>query len=254
MIAKITRGKNPGNIGAYLHGPGTANEHRYVDARNIRRHGGIVIGGNLHLDGDTMPDHWVKEFRAAMRTRPEIKNPIWHVSLRNTERDRILSDAQWADAGQTFAEHMGFEEHPWVMVRHGEDHVHLVVSRVSDLGEVWHGRHDRRNAQRACTALEDEYGLEAAPRQRQHTVKQSVQAERDRYRTQASQLAEKRAQDLADFQRVQRFMRQMNLGHPLSKPRQAPSTERSRHHPVAEPSRSYLHRSQDRDQDRGFER
>jgi len=116
MIANITRGANPGNIGAYLHGPGTANEHQYVDARNIRHHGGVVIGGNLHLDGDAMPDTWVKEFRAAMRTRPEIKNPIWHVSLRNTERDRTLSNADWADAGQTFAEHMGFAEHPWVMV------------------------------------------------------------------------------------------------------------------------------------------
>lgn len=251
MIAKITRGKNPGNIGAYLHGPGTANEHRYVDARNTRHHGGIVIGGNLHLNGDTTPDHWVKEFRAAMRTRPEIRNPIWHVSLRNTARDRILSDAQWADAGQTFAEHMGFEEHPWVMVRHGDDHVHIVVSRVSDLGEVWHGRHDRRNAQRACAALETEYGLDTAPRRKQpHTVKQSVHAEREHFKAQANQLAEKRAQDLADFQRVQRFMRQMNHGHPLSKPKQSHSTEKSRHHPVAEPYRPH----RDRDQNRGFER
>lgn len=67
-----------------------------------------------------------------------------------------------------------------VMVRHGEDHVHLVVSRVSDLGEVLHGRHDRRNAQRACTALEIEPELESAPRRKQpQTVEQSVHAERN---------------------------------------------------------------------------
>lgn len=246
MIAKITRGKNPGNIGAYLHGPGTANEHRYVDAHNTRHHGGIVIGGNLHLNGDTMPDHWVKEFRAAMRTRPEIKNPIWHVSLRNTERDRILSDAQWADAGQTFAEHMGFAEHPWVMVRHGEDHVHIVVSRISDLGEVWHGRHDRRNAQRACTALETQYGLATAPRRKlPRTVKQSVHAERDHFKTQANHLVEKRAKQLADYQRVQRFMRRNGpKGHPI---RDAPATP-------ATPSRGHRYYSQHKNQDRGFER
>lgn len=28
-----------------------------------------------------------------MNTRSEIKNPVWHVSLRNTDQDRILSDA-----------------------------------------------------------------------------------------------------------------------------------------------------------------
>lgn len=248
MIAKITRGKNPGNIGAYLHGPGTANEHRYVDAHNTRHHGGIVIGGNLHLDGDTMPDHWAKEFRAAMRTRPEIKNPIWHVSLRNTERDRTLANAEWADAGQTFAEHMGFDQHPWVMVRHGEDHVHLVVSRINDLGEVWHGRHDRRNAQRACTALETEYGLESAPRRKQpRTVKQSVHAERDHFKTQASQLAEQRAQELARFQEIQR-LRQAVFPHPPgSRVNQSATHQR---HPVAEPYRP--HRGAD--QDRGFER
>ena len=248
MIAKITRGKNPGNIGAYLHGPGTANEHRYVDAHNTKHHGGIVIGGNLHLNGETTPDVWAKEFRAAMRTRPEIRNPIWHASLRNTARDRTLSDAQWADAGQSFAEHMGFDQHPWVMVRHGEDHVHIVVSRVSDLGEVWHGRHDRRNAQRACTALETEYGLATAPRRKQpRTVKQSVHAEREHFKTQASQLAEHRAEQLARFQEMQR-LRQAVFPHPPGS--RATQSEAPRRSPVAEPYRP----TRDRDQDRGFER
>ena len=31
---------------------------------------------------------------------------------------------------------MGFEEHRWVMVRHTDDHVHVVVCRVSDEGKV----------------------------------------------------------------------------------------------------------------------
>lgn len=30
------------------------------------------------------------------------------------------------------------------MVRHADDHVHVVVCRVSDEGKVWHGRNDRR--------------------------------------------------------------------------------------------------------------
>src|SRR5699024_466674 len=103
----------------------------------------------------------------------------------------------------------------------------------------------------ACAALETEYGLETAPRRKQpRTVKQSVHTEREHFKTQANQLAERRAQDLADFQRVQRFMHQMNLGHPLSRSKQARSTDTSQQRPVARPYRP--HRGAD--QDRGFER
>ncbi|WP_144942963.1 relaxase/mobilization nuclease domain-containing protein [Kocuria salsicia] len=165
MIAKITRGSNPGNIGAYLHGPGHANEHFYE--RNGGRYaGGVVVGGNVFVTGDADEKAWVKEMRAAMRTRPEITKPVWQASLRNTVEDRRLTDAEWAQAGQTFAESMGFAEHPWVMVRHADDHVHVVVCRVSDEGTVWHGRNDRRAVQSACTRLELEHGLQTAPRRR----------------------------------------------------------------------------------------
>jgi hypothetical protein len=75
-------------------------------------------------------------------------------------------DEQWRDAGTIMAERMGYEEHPWVMVRHGEDHVHIVVSRVSDTGQVWHARQDFRAAQSAATATEKHFGLIQAPRQK----------------------------------------------------------------------------------------
>ena len=50
------------------------------------------------------------------------------------------------------------------MVRHADDHVHVVVCRVSDEGTVWHGRNDRRAAQSACTRLKLEHDLQTAPR------------------------------------------------------------------------------------------
>ncbi|MFJ2621792.1 relaxase/mobilization nuclease domain-containing protein [Glutamicibacter sp. NPDC087344] len=64
-----------------------------------------------------------------------------------------MSNEQWADIGQSFADDLGYAEHPWVMVRHADDHVHITVARISDVGEVWHARNDRRAAQRACTNL-----------------------------------------------------------------------------------------------------
>lgn len=190
MIAKITRGSNPGNIGAYLHGPGHANEHFYE--RNGGRYaGGVVVGGNVFVTGDADEKAWVK----AMRSRREITKPIWQASLRNTAEDRRLTDAEWAQAGQSFAESMGFEEHPWVMVRHADDHVHVVVCRVSDEGAVWHGRNDRRAAQSACTRLELEHGLQTAPRRREAgRGKRSVLAVRQQQEQQAEVVAARRAE------------------------------------------------------------
>ena len=193
MIAKITRGARSGDIAAYLHGPGKANEHRYD-----RESGGAVIGGNLGREGDRDGKRWAQDLRAAASMREDIKNPIWHTSLRSAPGDRRLSDAEWADAGQQMAEKMGYAEHPWVMVRHGDDHVHIVTSRVSETGDVWHARQDYRQAQRAATDIEKEYGLSQAPRIRENpaqrrTLKSEVtaaqqQAATDRART--SQTAE----------------------------------------------------------------
>lgn len=192
MIAKITRGKNPGDIGAYLHGPGKANEHTYT-AAGQRVSGGVVVGANIGAEGQTDPRWWAGELRKALNTRPEIKNPVWHASLRNTATDRTLTNDQWADIGQSFAEDMGYAEHPWVMVRHGDDHVHIVVSRVDDVGEVWHARNDRRAAQTACTKLEKAYGLEAAPRRREQ-AKQPVLVERENARLKTQLVAAHREQ------------------------------------------------------------
>jgi hypothetical protein len=193
MIAKITRGERAGDIAAYLHGPGKANEHEYT-LGHVRRSGGIVIGGNLGREGHTDGASWAADLREAAGTRPDISKPIWQVSLRTAPGDRRLSDQQWQDAATIMAERMGYEEHPWVMVRHGEDHVHIVVSRVSDTAQVWHARQDFRAAQSAATALEKHFDLIQAPRQKAPGRPRSSQkAIVENQQKTAAQLTEQRA-------------------------------------------------------------
>jgi hypothetical protein len=193
MIAKITRGERAGDIAAYLHGPGKANEHEYT-VGHVRRSGGIVIGGNLGREGHTDGASWAADLREAAGTRPDISKPIWQVSLRTAPGDRRLSDQQWQDAATIMAERMGYEEHPWVMVRHGEDHVHIVVSRVSDTAQVWHARQDFRAAQSAATALEKHFDLIQAPRQKAPgRVRSSQKTIIENQQKTAAQLTEQRA-------------------------------------------------------------
>lgn len=191
MIAKITRGERVGDIAAYLHGPGKANEHLWRDEQGARHRGGVVIASNIGANGHTEPTRWAKDLRAAQHTRPDITRPIWHASLRAAPGDRRLGDGTWADAAQSFMEDMGLAHHPWVAVRHGEDHIHIVASRISDDGGVWHGRNDRRAAQTACTALERQHGLYEAPRRRQGP-KKTPTTQRQEHRDQAAQHAHDR--------------------------------------------------------------
>lgn len=172
MIAKITKGNRPGDIAAYLHGPGSKDEHKYRDGTRVHE-GGRVIGGNLGREGDTDGRRWAADLRAAIAERDrKTSKPVWHVSLRNAPGDRPLTDQEWADAGQQFAERMGYADNPWVMVRHGDDHVHIVASRVSEHGELWADRHDYRKAQAASRELEQRYGLTQAPRTKEQAREQ----------------------------------------------------------------------------------
>ena len=206
MIAKITRGERAGDIAAYLHGPGKANEHEYT-LGHVRRSGGIVIGGNLGREGHTDGASWAADLREAAGTRPDISKPIWQVSLRTAPGDRRLSDQEWQDAATIMAERMGYEEHPWVMVRHGEDHVHIVVSRVSDTAQVWHARQDFRAAQSAATALEKHFDLVQAPRQKNPgRVRSSQKAIVEKQQQTAANLTERRATNLAQAIEARRLM------------------------------------------------
>ncbi len=161
MIASITRGRDAGALGVYLHGRGRHNEHAYNE-----RVAGMVIAGSIPVTDPTKPGQWVANMRRAYRGRDDVGRPVWQCSLRTAPDDRRLSDAEWADAAQVFAERLGFAEHPWVAVRHAEDHIHLALSRVAHDGRVWLGRHDYRATQDARRALEVELGLTQAPLRR----------------------------------------------------------------------------------------
>lgn len=204
---------------------------------------------NIGAEGQTDPRWWAGELRKALNTRPEIKNPVWHASLRNTNADRTLTNEEWADAGQSFAEDMGYTEHPWVMVRHGDDHVHIVVSRVDDVGEVWHARNDRRAAQTSCSKLEKAYGLEVAPRRREQ-VKQPVLLERENARFKTQWVASQRAQKEREAQAAAEKAAQRAKRRVSDFPN--PPTTRARVKGSVPVPRTFTQRKPNRDQ--GYER
>lgn len=163
VIGKISRGSRPGDIGRYLHGEGHLGEHVYRDEQDRERPGGVVIGGNLAREGDTDERGWAADLRLAAQGRPDSQRPIWHASLRCAPGDRTLTDAEWRGAVQEIAERMGWAEHPHVIVRHADDHVHVVMSRVDYEGRIWVGKNDARRLQEARQGVEKRLGLVQVP-------------------------------------------------------------------------------------------
>lgn len=163
MIGKISRGSRPGDIGAYLHGEGRLGEHVFRDGQDRECPGGIVIGGNLAREGDTDEKRWAADLRLAVSARPDAQRPIWHASLRCAPGDRTLTDAEWRGAVQEIADKMGWAEHPHVIVRHADDHVHVVMSRVDYEGRIWVGKNDARRLQEARQGVEKRLGLVEVP-------------------------------------------------------------------------------------------
>ena len=162
MIAKITRGSDAAGLARYLHGPGRANEHVYVrDGRTFS--GGLVIGGTVPVVDERDGSGWARAFKLAHAQRPRVRKNVWQCSLRAHADDRRLSDDEWNQVVDRLAERLGFAEHPYVVVRHADDHVHVAVSRVADDGAVWKGAHDFRAVRPVMREAEQRYGLTVVP-------------------------------------------------------------------------------------------
>jgi len=168
MIAKITRGANAAGLAAYLMGPGKATKHEVILPNGVIHSGGVVVQSTDPKTriGD-MTTAWGSRLNRLAKIRPDIKNPVWHVSLNLAESDPRLTDDEWADATQTFMDEMGIDQHAWVAVRHDDRGVHIALCRVADDGDVWHPRNDYRRAQSARRAVELDFDLYQAPTQKQ---------------------------------------------------------------------------------------
>jgi len=163
MIAKITRGGSARGLAEYLHGPGRADEHTWRNEKGVTFAGGKVIAGTVPLADPVKGKGWAKDFQVAHSLRPGVTKNVWHCSLRAAPTDRRLSDAEWTQIGHRMAAGMGYAEHPWVLVRHADDHVHIAVSRVSHEGAVWKGSHDRYAVRPVMREVEARHGLVQVP-------------------------------------------------------------------------------------------
>ena len=150
MIGKTKRGSQFRALAVYLYGPGKRNEH--TSPRSIAT-------GNTFVLFDTRWWEWVEEMDYCAALRPRISTPVWHTSLSAAPGDRPLSDTQWAQLATEYMQAMQLGGHPWVAVRHGDNHIHVVACRVNSDGEAWKGSYDYYKSMKALRAIERRHRL-----------------------------------------------------------------------------------------------
>lgn len=205
MIPRITRGSSAAAALAYDFGPGRREEH--VDARTVAGN----LAGYWQDQAATMDtvitDHMNARAASGGRGQQLVK-AVWRTSLRAAPTDRMLTDAEWGQVATRYITAMGLADHPWTATRHGDDHIHLTVSRVSWTGRVASLSHDFAKAQSACRAIEREHHLVDASTRYDRARPQVAGGEREfaARRAQVPEREQLRVRVAAAAEQVQRAM------------------------------------------------
>jgi MobA/VirD2-like, nuclease domain len=162
------RGTRVGGLLRYLYGPGKRNEH--VNPRIVAAWDGAgdlaalqpTVGPRGRLDFRRLVDLLEQPVRAARHAPAQT---VWHTSVRNHERDRMLTDEQWAHIAAEMMAGVGLARHGdsgavrWVAVRHDDYGIHLVATLVRQDGRTAWAWQDKKNTCRVAAELEERYGL-----------------------------------------------------------------------------------------------
>ncbi|MDT3397730.1 relaxase/mobilization nuclease domain-containing protein [Streptomyces sp. B1866] len=186
MIASISRGERTRGVLAYVYGPGDEDEH--TDQHTVAAFTDLLPDPGRALDFHQAVTRLAKilDLRVVQAGRRAPKDHVWHCSVRAAPEDRHLTDAEWEQIARRVLDAAGIaptgdpDGCRWVVVRHAEDHVHIVATTVrADLTQArthrdWHRVMDE------LTRIEQDYGLRQVDRTsggKRTTAKRATRAE-----------------------------------------------------------------------------
>ena len=168
MIGKIgdPRGERVAGLIYYLFGPGRREEHTDPHLVAGWRHP-AELEPPLRADGRRdfrRLNGFLQQPHAALGPRG-FDRPVWHCAVRAASKDRMLSDAEWAQIASDVMHRTGLAPYGqddavrWVAVRHGDDHIHIVAMLARQDGGKPRLSNERYRVREACRAAEERYGL-----------------------------------------------------------------------------------------------
>ncbi|MFE2141916.1 relaxase/mobilization nuclease domain-containing protein [Streptomyces sp. NPDC059456] len=185
MIAKIGKaGANTRGVLRYLYDTVRAKDH--TDPHLVASFDGFAPDPGRDPDATLAHLATVLDLRVKQAGDRAPDKHVWHCSVRAAPEDRILSDEEWAVIARRILNATGIapagdpDACRWVAVRHAEDHIHIVATKVrGDLREPrsWN---DYPRADKECAAIEKEYGLRQVVRGDRTGAKRPTRAEKEK--------------------------------------------------------------------------
>ncbi|MEU1890811.1 relaxase/mobilization nuclease domain-containing protein [Streptomyces pristinaespiralis] len=187
MIANIVKpGHKTRGVLNYLYGPGRANEH--TDPQLVAAWDDFVPdpGRNPAATLAQLAD--VLDLRVKQAGHKAPKNHVWHCSIRAAPEDRHLTDDEWAAIARRVLDATGIapagdpDACRWVAVRHADDHIHIVATKVRGDLRPPRNWNDFLRADKELVAIEKEYGLRQVPRGDRTAAMRPTRAEQEKAR------------------------------------------------------------------------
>jgi hypothetical protein len=118
-----------------------------------------ILGGNMTgQDAKAL----AREFSRVRQLRPGCEKPVLHIPLRLPEGEDV-SDVRWLEITLSFLRLMQLSNRPWVIVKHLNNHIHLITSRVDYSGKVWTGEWEALRLIEATQQIEKLFRLTITP-------------------------------------------------------------------------------------------
>ncbi|MEV5873491.1 relaxase/mobilization nuclease domain-containing protein [Streptomyces sp. NPDC052101] len=235
MIPSIhKRGSKTIGLLRYLYGPGTHEEH--IDPHLV------AAFDPLTPDPGRDPDVTFGQFQRllnqpvnALLAGRRPKKHVWHMSVRASPEDPILSDEDWAAIARRMVAATGIAPEGddaacrWAAVRHADDHIHIIATLVRDDGRRPRLHNEARRAQAECRRIEADYGLRRVASGDGTAAKRPTSAERrkaerqGRERTAREELRETVRRAVAGATSEEEFFDRLAAAGLLIRKRVAPS-------------------------------
>jgi hypothetical protein len=122
---------------------------------------GRIIAGTM---AGRTPRELSREFGALRRLNPKLTKAVAHLMLSPAPGDPPLSDAQWQEIAQRYAEGMGYADTAWCGVIHDDtdhQHLHIMACRIDLRGKTISDANSYRKSEAIVRRLEADFGLTA---------------------------------------------------------------------------------------------
>ncbi|MEU9453086.1 relaxase/mobilization nuclease domain-containing protein [Streptomyces sp. NPDC048277] len=175
MIANIVKpGSKTQGVLIYLFGPGTATVH--TDQHIVASWDGFAPDpGPKGSPGHTeRMEQLVKalDLRVKQAGDQAPEGHVWHCSLRAAPEDRTLTDAEWATIARRVLHATGIapDGDPdgcrWIAVRHADDHIHIVATKMRGDLRPPRNWNDYHRAMTELSQIETDFDLHQVNRDR----------------------------------------------------------------------------------------